>query len=296
MTHLDHIAKAYQANKLLVLWGAVPFPLAARRPNAPVLLLNQSSAKASSLALPSITLTDLPPLPILSVDPSNQIEAQFQQAAVPLHSIQGRQQVIKAGQHSLLKLGGDLQTRQGVVLSREELDSLTATPDKGYLLQAVQPYLKDGVLLLLGADPANADFVAWWSGLAKRLGPSASYAVGDSAVAWPDGIIGLDVDFGLVCEGLAQRTLAQAGPADMTDFATLTPANIARFKAIQQQFTSEALSVLLYDTPQLQPAYRTLPAGATNPQTIQHLIAFAEKNDLFDFLHTLAPPQKPTAD
>ena len=67
------------------------------------------------------------------------------------------------------------------------------------------------------------------------------------------------------------------------------------FNLINEVFSDETLFVLLYDTPELQRAYYALPTNITSSQTIRHLITFAEKNNLFEFLLRLLNAQDATA-
>jgi hypothetical protein len=139
-------------------------------------------------------LPQLPPLPLLSLDPSHRLEQAFAQAGVPLQVVHSRRDA-PTRRHVLLKLAGDLATRVGVILSRAEVRELHNAPDKRYLLDEARRQATGGALLLLGCDPASEDFRAWWSVLAPAFRGAALYALGEPSAMWPEGVIPLGPDF-----------------------------------------------------------------------------------------------------
>ncbi len=62
-----------------------------------------------------------------------------------------------------------------MILSREEVRGLPADPDKRYLLAEAGRRAADGALLLVGANPAMADFRAWWQVLAPSWHEAACF-------------------------------------------------------------------------------------------------------------------------
>jgi nucleoside phosphorylase len=195
MDLLPTLTQACRQGRLLVLWGALPFPLVARSPANRALALNQWAAEAEALPLPSLPLFQLPPLPLLSLDPTGRVERAFVQAGVPLQVVHTRYDVPTYSRHTLLQLAGDLETRSGVVLSHSEVRELRGDPDKRHLLDEACRLVEGGALLLLGCDPASADFRAWWSVLAPALGGAAFFALGEPTAAWPQGVTCLGPDF-----------------------------------------------------------------------------------------------------
>lgn len=197
------LTQACRQGRLLLLWGASPFPLAERPPSNRALTLNRWAEAAQ--ALPPITLAvpQLPPLPILSLDSSERLERAFDRADVSWQAIHTRHDVPAAGQHTLLKLAGDLATRTGVVLSRAELRELRSNPAKRHLLREAQGRARGGALLLLVPDPAGTDtafstcedFRAWWSVLEPVFREAAVFAVGEPAAPWPEGVTCLGTDW-----------------------------------------------------------------------------------------------------
>jgi hypothetical protein len=80
-----HLTEAGHRGGLLALWGAIPFSLAGRPPTSRALAINRWGAQAKALPPAEMPLSELPPLPILSLDPSQRVEEAFAQAGLPLH-------------------------------------------------------------------------------------------------------------------------------------------------------------------------------------------------------------------
>jgi len=215
------LTRACRQGRLLVLWGALPWPLAAQPPPNRALALNQWAAQAETRPPPALALARLPPLPLLSLDPSGRVERAFAQAGIPLQVVGTRHDVPAhdpaagsgRGRHVLLKLAGDLGTRSGVVLSRAEVRELQNDADKRHLLDEARRLAGGGALLLLGCDPANQDFRAWWSALAPAFRSAAFFALGEPSAAWPQGVACLGSDF----EGLSAALWAAQPEAEATE-------------------------------------------------------------------------------
>ncbi|MGD9100667.1 MAG: hypothetical protein PVF45_09325 [Anaerolineae bacterium] len=199
-------ALARHRGRLLVLWGALPFPLAASPPTNRALALDRLATETDALPPPRPELVPglpkLPPLPILSLDSSDRLERAFDRAGVPLTVIRTRRDVPAQGRHALLKLAGDLRTRGGVILSRAEVQKLRSDPDKRHLLDKARRLAQDGALLLLGCPPssrdrgpASEDWRAWWALLAPTFSGVAPFALGEPDAAWPEGVACLGQDF-----------------------------------------------------------------------------------------------------
>ena len=192
----DTLTQACRQGRLALLWGTLPFPLAERSPANRALALKRWAEDAGELPPPGLPLGELPPLPILSLDPTDRVERAFTRAGVSLQVVRTRHDVPARGRHALLKLAGDLKARAGVVLSRAELRELHSDPRKRYLLDQARQRARGGALLLLGCDPASADFRAWWSVLAPALRDAAFFAVGEEpGAAWPEDVALLGPDF-----------------------------------------------------------------------------------------------------
>jgi 3',5'-cyclic AMP phosphodiesterase CpdA len=195
------LTQAARAGRLLILWGLPSFPLAERPPSNRAQALSQLSNPPAGWN-PAGGLVSLPPLPILSLDACDRLERAFAAAGVPLQVVRGRSDVPTAGRHSLLKLAGDLETRSGVVLSRAEMRTLQADPDRRHLLDEARRVAENGAVLLLSNDPASGDFRAWWSALAPTFRGAALFAVGEPSAPWPAGVACLGPDLEAVSAGL----------------------------------------------------------------------------------------------
>ncbi|HKZ83101.1 MAG TPA: CHAT domain-containing protein [Anaerolineae bacterium] len=194
------LMRACREARLLVVWGDVPFALAERPPANRALAFERLPA-APAL---SIRLSDLPPLPILSLDASDRIERAFRQAGVALQVVRTRRDAPARDRHVLIKLAGDLAARAGVVLSRAEIRDLRGDDDKRYLLDEARRVADGGAALLVGCDPANEDFKAWWSMLAPVLECAAWFAVGEPSAPWPEGVACLEADFATIAGALRE--------------------------------------------------------------------------------------------
>ncbi len=196
MTVPHPVLQAYHRGRLLILWAEIPFPLAARPPVNRVQALNRWQAGAGSLAPLSASLLLLPPLPILSLDPTNRLERAFAGAGVPLNIVRTRRDVPTPARHSLLKLAGDLKTRRGVILSRPEIQNLHTDPDKRYLLNEARRIIgNDGALLLLDCQPESEDFRAWRAVLFPALETEEIFALGRASADLPPGVSPLECNF-----------------------------------------------------------------------------------------------------
>ena len=130
-------ATALRQRRFLLVWADVPFPPEERPPRNPAQTINRWQEAA--LALPPSPfdffhgrpwpLAQLPPLPILSLDPTDRLESAFRYAGVPLHTVRTRRDLPRPDQHNLFKLGGDLAARTGLFLSWE--DVVTAVSHSG---------------------------------------------------------------------------------------------------------------------------------------------------------------------
>jgi hypothetical protein len=202
MTLPEALAQARRDGRLLILWGDLPFPLAARPPAGRAAALDRLPPAPELPTATAQALPALPPLPLLSLDASDRLERVFAAAGVPLQVVRGRGDVPARGRHSLLKLAGDLATHTGVVLSRAEVRDLRADPDKRHLLDEARRFVEGGAVLLLGCDPVREDFGAWWAALAPLVRGVARFAVGDPAAPWPEGVACLGSDLAAVAGAL----------------------------------------------------------------------------------------------
>jgi hypothetical protein len=197
------LVEAARHGRLLLLWGMLPFPLADRPPANRALALAGLAAGPELPARWAGWLPGLPPLPILSLDASDRLERAFAVAGVSLQAVHTRRDVPNPHGHCLFKLAGDLPSRRVVVLSRAEVRALPGDPDSRYLLDEARRTAAEGTLLLLGCDPADEDFRAWWAVLATTFRGTRLLAVGDPSAPWPVGVTCLGADLEAIGRALA---------------------------------------------------------------------------------------------
>ncbi|MBN1888428.1 MAG: hypothetical protein JW850_10575 [Thermoflexales bacterium] len=199
--------QAYCQKRLLLVWGASPYSLEEHEVVNRVVVLGRWLEQP--VQAPSIPLHALPPLSILSVDPSERVEEAFGQAGVPLHVVRSRRDVVACERHTLLKLAGDLAERCGVILGQVEIFRLRDDADKRYMLDEAARLAGGGAVLLAGCNPLSEDFRSWWSVLGPFFERAACFALGDPAVDWPPGITCLETPFERLAADL-RESLSQA--------------------------------------------------------------------------------------
>jgi hypothetical protein len=188
------LINALRERRFLLVWAGVPFPPDERPPRNPAQTINRWQEAA--LALPPSPfdffhgrpwpLAQLPPLPILSLDPSERLESAFRYAGVPLHTVRTRRDLPRPDRHNLFKLGGDLAARAGLFLSWEDVVNAPSDPDKAHLLQEVGNQVEDGAVLIVAPSPTAAFDRLWHSLLASTLQVvTHHYALGPADFAWP---------------------------------------------------------------------------------------------------------------
>jgi hypothetical protein len=178
---------ALQNQRLLIVWGDVPFELPPRVSGERAVVIKRLAAEAAQLPPARIRLSVTPPLPILSLDPTDRVEREF--GGRSLNVLLTRRDAPTARIHNLIKLAGDLTSRAGLVLSREEVQHLRADEDKRYLLDLVHSLTeKDSAVILIGCDPGQADFQAWWPIVRPSFGAAPIFAAGEPSGVWPDGV------------------------------------------------------------------------------------------------------------
>jgi len=181
--------------QLLLLWGDLPFRLMPHvPPDVRALLLSDITGIREPAGTGAEWLPSLPPVPILSLDPGDRVERAFKAAGMPLKVVRTQRDLPVKAQHSLIKLAGDLETRSGVVLSLAEIRELRNDPEKRYLLAEARRAAEGGALLMVGCNPADGDFRAWWAALAPTFQDVDLYAVGEPSAPWPEGVTCLGSD------------------------------------------------------------------------------------------------------
>jgi hypothetical protein len=187
---------ALQDQRLLIVWGETPFELPSRVTGERVVAINRLVSKAAHLPPIAIRLSVTPPLPILSFDPTDRIEREFQASGRALLVVKSAQDTATRQRHMLIKLAGDLTSRAELILSRDELQRLSEDEDKRYLLDLVRQIVEGGAVIIVkdlgGLMPAPSrsqdDFQAWWSIVRPLFGAAPIFAAGEASANWPGGV------------------------------------------------------------------------------------------------------------
>jgi hypothetical protein len=210
------LAAAMQARLLLLVWAEVPFPPAEHPPRSPAEAIDRWQEQAE--ALPPLPfdfrhgapwpLARLLPLTILSLDPTDRVERAFRYAGVPLAVVRTRRDIVARDRHSLLKLGGDLERRSGLLLSREDVRIASNDPDKAHLLREARRAVQGGAALVTAPEPGEAFGPIWHALLAWSLGEARhSFALGPASFDWPVPLVRLEAKIGDVLTTLADRVI-----------------------------------------------------------------------------------------
>lgn len=178
-------ARLLRARCLLILWGDTPYPLRLLLPANRALVLNEWLERSVEISPLVDSLFNLPPSPILSLDPSDQVSQAFKRRGVPLQIVRTRHDVPVHDRPVILKLAGDLKGREGVVLSYDEIETLSRDQEKRYLLELAHRLAEGGVMLFVGCDPFDNSFRIWWKHLAPMFRDLPKFAIGDPTIKWP---------------------------------------------------------------------------------------------------------------
>jgi hypothetical protein len=198
---LSPLATALHRHRLLLVWADVPFPPEERAPRSPALSITRWQEAAPALPLLPFDfahgrpwpLAQLPPLPILSLDPTDRVEVTFRYAGVPLSVARTRRDPPARDRHSLLKLGGDLSTRAGLFLSWDDVRAVPNDPDKAHLLRKVRRWVQGGVVVAMAPSPTAAFARLWRELVAPAVrGAAHHYVLGPPDFAWPAPLVRLE--------------------------------------------------------------------------------------------------------
>ena len=186
---LDLIAAAMQARRLLLVGTVLPFPPEARPSVPPAVTVTRWLREAEALSPFPWPVPQLPPVTWLSLDPTDRVEAAFREAGVPLAVLRGRRDVVVRGAHTLIKLGGDLASRRGLLRTWAEVRDVPNDAEKVHLLKEARGVARDGAVLLLGAAPSRR-FWQLWNEIIRPYVEGARHrlALGPADAGWPEGV------------------------------------------------------------------------------------------------------------
>jgi hypothetical protein len=155
-------------------------------------------------------LARLPARTIISTAYDNLLELAFQQAGESINRLVRDADVAFADprRRTLIKLYGDVQQRDTLIITEDDHYGLWRSRDKEALLDEVRTILRRNAILFLGYDLADPDFNLLWREVLDRMG---RFVMGAYAV-WP----GLPDDERRVWEG-RQIELIDAEPLDFLE-------------------------------------------------------------------------------
>jgi len=228
---LSPVTEALRRRRLLLVWADIPFPPDERPPRNPALAINRWQEQAR--ALPPLSPQDepwaptqLPPLPILSLDPTERVEDAFHEAGVSLNMLRTRRDLPGRGPgegrlcHDLLKLGGDLVARAGLFLSWDDVRAAPSDPDQAHLLREAGRLARDGVVLVVAPSPGAAFDRFWRDLLLPALREATRHLVlGPPGVSWPAPLERLDVAHEEALTALADVVIPP--PVDLAQVTSL---------------------------------------------------------------------------
>ena len=259
-TDLATLTAALLQRRLLLVWADVPFPPAERPPRNPALAVNRWQEQALALPPLSFPIAQLPPLPILSLDPTERVEAAFRQAGVPLNVVRTQRDVPARNQHNLLKLGGHLASRAGLLLTWEDTRTALNDPDKAHLLREAGRLAQAGVVLPLAPAPSAAFARLWRELIAPSVRSAARHFVlGPAGFAWPAPLVRLEAKPDELLAALSQVELEPQ---------VQTPASaLALVRELNVPLTPGAVE------PPVRPRLQHLPFNALSWQQFEALSA-----------------------
>jgi hypothetical protein len=198
---LSRVVAALHRQRLLLVWADVPFPPEEETPRNPAQLINRWQEAAGALPVLPFDfahgrpwpLAQLPPLPILSMDPTDRVEVTFRYAEVPLSVVRSRRDPPARDRHSLLKLGGDLSARAELFLSWEDVRAAPNDPDKAHLLREAGRVVEGGAVLAMAPSPTDTLARLWRELVAPAVGKAAhQFVLGPADFAWPTPLVRLE--------------------------------------------------------------------------------------------------------
>jgi hypothetical protein len=230
--HLATLTTALNQRRLLLVWTDVPFPPADLPPSNPALTINRWQDEVPALPADPLlqpdygparfSLAALPSLPILTLDPTDRLETAFRRAGVPFKTVCTQHDLPIRDRHSILKLGGDLSTRTGLLLSWDDVRAAPSDPDKAHLLREVRRLAQDSAVLVLAPSPTDV-FARLWAGLlAPALrGAAHHFVLGSAVFSWPSPLVWLEAEPAEILAALSQVELEPLPPLVHTSARTL---------------------------------------------------------------------------
>ncbi|MGB0383853.1 MAG: 5'-methylthioadenosine/S-adenosylhomocysteine nucleosidase [Ardenticatenaceae bacterium] len=169
---------ALREGRLLIIWGDVPWEPDSLRGASRAEIRGAWKEGVSCLAPVGLPLHALPPLTMLSLDPTKRLAEAFERANVPLQAILRRGERLAAGQHQLLMLGGELASEEGLLLRWRDAQDLGQDGNKTYLLAQAKPVCEGGAILIVVPNKGATFARIWHNGLGSHFEGVPRYGVG----------------------------------------------------------------------------------------------------------------------
>jgi len=239
---------------------------------------------------------------IITTAYDNLLELAFQQAGVGINRVVrgGDVSFINPDRPTLIKLYGDAQQPDTLVVTDRDHSDLLRNRDKEPLLDEVRRALRRNTMLFLGYNLADPDFrflfdqiagsrfartaYGVWPALSEAEGPGLPEA---DVQMWRDrGIVILDTDpLGILGEAVAQprshsrpeATVVVPGEAQRLAWDTATIRQL-----LTAAFDDEELTTLCFDY--FPPVYQDFGSGMSKGQKTQRLLDYCERHDQLETL------------
>ena len=169
----------------LLIWAALPQPLPSRAPHPRVRTIQQLQKACTDLPPLPFDVAALPPVCLLSLDPTDRVEQAWTEAERTFAVVLSRQNVPPRAGTSLLKLAGDLDTPSSLWLGWNDAQDARNDPDKAHLLAEACRHAQNNTVVVLAQHPDDA-FTHLWP-LLRPLVAAAEHAhvVGPVEYDWP---------------------------------------------------------------------------------------------------------------
>jgi hypothetical protein len=169
----------------LLIWTDLPQPLPSRAPHPRVRTIQQLRKACADLPPLPFDVAALPPVCLLSLDPSDRLEQAWTEAERAFAVILTRRDVPPRAGTSLLKLAGDLKSRTGLWLSWDEVQNARNDPDKAHILEEACRHARDNTVVVLAQRPDDT-FTHLWPLLRPLIAAAAhAHVVGPTEYDWP---------------------------------------------------------------------------------------------------------------
>jgi len=169
----------------LLIWADPPEPLPSHAPRPRVRAMQQLQEVGADLPPLPFDVTALPPVCLLSLDPTDRVEQAWAEAQREFTVLLTRRDVPPRAGTSLLKLAGDLKSRTSLWLGWDEVQDAPNDPDKRHLLAEARHHARGNTVVVLAQSP-DAGLTRLWPLLRPLVAAAAHvHVIGQAAYDWP---------------------------------------------------------------------------------------------------------------